>query len=354
MYFVHFCSYLLICQTLQSVYNVNEKRCLTMLTIAVDTMGSDNGSQPICEAIKSFLKQHNDVKIIAVGKKEELASLDGVCEVIDASQVVPMTAGALDVLRMKDSSMLKAINLVKEGKADGVVSAGSTGGFLASATITLKMIKGVKRAALVTAMPLQEKGKFMTLLDCGANIENSSEELNQFALMGSLYSKVVCNISNPRVYLLSNGSEDEKGTQLIKETNKLLRENKKINFIGNIEAREAILDKNVDVVVADGFSGNIFLKSIEGTAKYLSKLLKESFTMNLKTKIGYLFAKKGIENLKSSMDYKAVGGALLLGVNGVVVKAHGNSDEVSFKSALNVLYKMIKNDVVNQIRQGIE
>lgn len=325
-----------------------------MYTMAVDIMGGDNGSQPLVDAIIKFLKKHDDVHIIAVGQKEQLERLNGICETIEAKDVVPMTAGALDVLRMKESSMMKAIILVKGGKANGVVSCGSTGGFLASSTISLKMIKGVKRAALVTAMPLQEKGKYVTLLDCGANIENSCEELSQFAVMGSLYSKVVCNIKNPRVYLLSNGGEDEKGTTLIKEANKVLKENTKINFIGNIEAREAILDKNVDVIVADGFSGNVFLKSIEGTAKYFSKLIKDAFKKNIFTKIGYLFSKKGIDDMKKTMDYKSVGGALLLGVNGVVVKAHGNSDAQSFESALNVLYKMIKNDVVNEIKKGIE
>ena len=325
-----------------------------MYTMAVDIMGGDNGSQPLVDAIIKFLKKHDDVHIIAVGQKEQLERLNGICETIEAKDVVPMTAGALDVLRMKESSMMKAITLVKEGKANGVVSCGSTGGFLASSTISLKMIKGVKRAALVTAMPLQEKGKYVTLLDCGANIENSCEELSQFAVMGSLYSKVVCNIKKTQDYLLSNGGEDEKGTTLIKEANKVLKENTKINFIGNIEAREAILDKNVDVIVADGFSGNVFLKSIEGTAKYFSKLIKDAFKKNIFTKIGYLFSKKGIDDMKKTMDYKSVGGALLLGVNGVVVKAHGNSDAQSFESALNVLYKMIKNDVVNEIKKGIE
>ncbi len=325
-----------------------------MITMAVDVMGSDNGSQPLVDSIINFLKKHDDVKIVAVGKKEELTKLENICEIVDARDIVPMTAGALDVLRMKESSMMKAINLVKEKKADGVVSCGSTGGFLASSTITLKMIPGVKRAALVTALPLQEKGKYVTLLDCGANLENSSEELNQFAIMGSLYSKVVCNIKDPKVYLLSNGSEDEKGTSLIKEANKVLKENKKINFIGNIEAREAILDSNVDVIVADGFSGNIFLKGVEGTAKYFSKLIKDAFMTNTLTKVGYLFSKKGIDEMKKTMDYKSVGGALLLGINGVVVKAHGNSDTQSFESALNVLYKMIKNDVVSEIGKGIQ
>lgn len=324
-----------------------------MLKIAVDTMGGDNGSKVIVEAIKTFLKENDDIDIIAVGRKDELKDLEGVCEIVDAPDVVPMTAGALDVLRMKNSSMTIAIKLVKEKRADAVVSCGSTGGFLASSTITLKMIPGVKRAALVTAFPLQTRGKFLTLLDCGANIENSAEELCQFALMGRLYSQNVVGIKEPRVYLLSNGGEDEKGTPEIKEANKMLREANFPNFIGNIEAREAVLDPNVDVVVAPGFAGNIFLKSIEGLAKYMSALIKDAFKTNACTKVGYLFAKKGFDDMKAAMDYKAVGGALLLGVNGVVVKAHGNSDARAFGSALKVTKKLLVNHVVENIKEGI-
>ena len=159
-----------------------------MYAMAVDIMGGDNGSQPLVDAIIKFLKKHDDVHIIAVGQKEQLERLKGICETIEAKDVVPMTAGALDVLRMKESSMMKAITLVKEGKANGVVSCGSTGGFLASSTISLKMIKGVKRAALVTAMPLQEKGKYVTLLDCGANIENSSYPLAMCAERNAIFN----------------------------------------------------------------------------------------------------------------------------------------------------------------------
>lgn len=324
-----------------------------MITIAVDTMGGDNGSKIVVSAIKNLLKMFDDVKVIAVGKQEELTDLEGLCEIVDARDVVPMTAGALDVLRMRGSSMVKAINLVREGKADAVVSCGSTGGFLAASTICLKMIKGVKRAALVTGFPVREKGKYLTVLDCGANNENSAEELVQFALMGRLYSKAAGGYDDPRVYLLSNGAEDEKGAPEVKEANRLLRESNFPNFCGNIEAREAILDQDVHVVVAPGFSGNIFLKGVEGTAKYVSGLMKEGFKKNILTMIGALFAKKGIDDMKKRMDYKAVGGALLLGVNGVVVKGHGNSDAYSFTNALRVAYKMVKDDVVNNIKEGI-
>lgn len=324
-----------------------------MLKMVVDTMGGDNGSKVVVTAIKNFLKKNNDVEIIAVGKKQELQELEGICEIIDAPDVVPMTAGALDVLRMKNSSMMIALNLIKQGRGDGIVSCGSTGGFLASSTIILKMIPGVKRAAIVTAFPLQKRHNYLTLLDCGANLENSSEELVQFAWMGRLYSQIVVGVSEPNVYLLSNGGEDEKGLSTIKAANKMLRESKFPNFVGNIEAREAILDPNVDVLVANGFDGNVFLKTIEGTAKYMSGLIKKAFKHNLSSKIGYVFAKKGFDELKNSLDYKAVGGALLLGVNGAVVKAHGNSDERSFESALRVLKKLIETNVVDKIKEGI-
>ena len=233
-----------------------------MLKMVVDTMGGDNGSKVVVTAIKNFLKKNNDVEIIAVGKKQELQELEGICEIIDAPDVVPMTAGALDVLRMKNSSMMIALNLIKQGRGDGIVSCGSTGGFLASSTIILKMIPGVKRAAIVTAFPLQKRHNYLTLLDCGANLENSSEELVQFAWMGRLYSQIVVGVSEPNVYLLSNGGEDEKGLSTIKVANKMLRESKFPNFVGNIEAREAILDPNVDVLVANGFDGNVFLKTM--------------------------------------------------------------------------------------------
>lgn len=325
-----------------------------MLKIIVDCMGGDNGPSPIVAAIKSFLADNKDVEVIAVGRKDELKELEGVCRIIDAPDIVPMTAGALDVLRLKNSSMMVALQTMKEEGIHAAISCGSTGGFLASATITLKMIPGIKRAALVTAIPSLEKGKFMTLLDCGANNENTAEELCQFAIMGRLYSQTVLENSDPKTYLLSNGSEDEKGLPEVKEANKLLREQNFPNFMGNIEGRDALLEPEIDVLVAGGYVGNIYLKGVEGTAKMMSSLLKGAFKTNFLTKIGYLFSRKGINAMSKQMDYKAVGGALLLGINGVVVKAHGNSDEKSFRSALNLARKLAAADVVNKIKEGIE
>lgn len=324
-----------------------------MYKIVVDAMGGDLGSSVIVEAIDLFLKDNQDVEITVVGKKEELSSLENKCRIIDARDIVPMEAGALEVMRLKDSSMMKAIKTMKDENLDAVVSCGSTGGFLSAATINLKMIPGVKRAALVAPFPTQIKGKNVVILDIGANNENSPEELVQFALMGKLYSQSVYGVETPKVYLLSNGVEEGKGAPEVKGAYKLLKDSNFEGFMGNVEARYA-LNGDADVVVADGFSGNIFLKASEGIAKIMSGMIKKAFKRNLWSKLGYLHVRKGMKEMSETMDYKSTGGAMLLGVNGNVVKAHGSSDAKSFYSALRVAKKLAANDVVNKIKQGIE
>lgn len=324
-----------------------------MYKIVVDAMGGDLGSSVIVEAIDLFLKDNQDVEITVVGKKEELSSLENKCRIIDARDIVPMEAGALEVMRLKDSSMMKAIKTMKDENLDAVVSCGSTGGFLSAATINLKMIPGVKRAALVAPFPTQIKGKNVVILDIGANNENSPEELVQFALMGKLYSQSVYGVETPKVYLLSNGAEEGKGAPEVKGAYKLLKDSSFEGFMGNVEARYA-LNGDADVVVADGFSGNIFLKASEGIAKIMSGMIKKAFKRNLWSKLGYLHVRKGMKEMSETMDYKSTGGAMLLGVNGNVVKAHGSSDARSFYSALRVAKKLAANDVVNKIKQGIE
>lgn len=324
-----------------------------MFKIVVDTMGGDLGPSVIVEAIKLFLNDYQDVEITAVGKKEDLSSLEGLCRIIDAPDIVPMEAGALEVMRLKNSSMMVAIKTMRDEKQDAVVSCGSTGGFLSAATINLKMIPGVKRAALVAPFPTQIKGKYAVLLDIGANNENSPEELVQFALMGKLYSQCVYNVEKPNVYLASNGAEEGKGAPEVKEAYKLLKESNFEGFKGNIEARY-ILSGDADVVVFDGYSGNIYLKGAEGVAKLMSSLLKKAFKRNLWSKLGYLHVRKGMKEMSETMDYKSAGGAMLLGINGNVVKAHGSSDTKSFYHALRVARKLSEYDVVNKIRNGIE
>lgn len=326
-----------------------------MIKMVIDTMGSDKGSKVIVDGIIRFIKENNDVEIYAVGKIEELEELKNYKNVIlvDARDVVPMEAGALEVMRMRGSSMMIAINKFLEIKADAIVSAGSTGGFLSATTLKLKLIEGIERAALISPFPTLQKGKYVTILDIGASNENTPEQLMQFAKMGKIYTNKIYKINTPNIYLLSNGAEDEKGSPLIKETNKLLRASNLEGFKGNIEARYA-LTGDADVIVTGGFAGNVFLKAVEGTASMMSKLIKRSFKKNLSTKIGYLFAKKGFDDLKETMDYKSTGGAMLLGVNGVVVKAHGSSDAYGFSCAMKVAYRMANVNIVELMKEGIK
>ena len=324
-----------------------------MIKIVVDAMGGDNGSSIVVEAAKKFLADYKDVELTLVGKKEELSSLENSCHIIDARDIVPMEAGALEVMRLKNSSMMVAIKTLKEEGLDAVVSCGSTGGFLSAATINLKMIPGVKRAALVAPFPTAIKGKNVVILDIGANNENSAEELAQFALMGKLYSQSVYGVEKPSVYLLSNGVEEGKGAPEVKEAYKLLKDSGFEGFKGNIEARYA-LSGDADVVVADGFTGNIFLKGNEGIAKLMSSLIKKAFKRNLWSKLGYLHVRKGMKEMSETLDYKKTGGAMLLGINGNVVKAHGSSNAEAFYYALLVAKKLAEKDVVNQIKKGLE
>ena len=322
------------------------------MKIAVDAMGGDNGSKPIIEAIKEFKKDNQDVEIVVFGKEEELFELSSIAKIVNAPDVVPMEAGALEVLRMKNSSMCKAISTMKEENYDAVVSCGSTGGFLSAATLILKTIPGVKRSALVTAFPTKIKGKKVVVLDVGASNDNSAEELRQFAYMGKAYNEALFNTKEPKTYLLSNGSEEHKGSPLVKETHKLLKEENFPGFMGNMEARD-VLNGDADILVADGFSGNVLLKGMEGVAKMMSSMIKNNFKKNLWTKLGYLHVRKGFKDMSETMDYKSTGGAMLLGINGVVVKAHGNADAYSFFNALRVAKLMVSYDVVNKIKEAL-
>jgi len=324
-----------------------------MKKIVIDAMGGDNGSKIVVEAVKQFISENEDYECFVCGKKEELKELENICEVIDAREVVPMEAGPLEVMRLKDSSMNKAIQTLKEENADAVISCGSTGGFLSTATINLKNIPGISRSALVSPFPTKIKGKKVVILDIGASNENSPEELVQFAKMGSLYYKTVFGKNEPNVFLLSNGTEPGKGSPSSKAAYKLFESTQFPGFKGNIEARNA-LSGEADVVVTDGFTGNVFLKSSEGMAKMMSGMIKSAFKRNLWSKLGYLHVRKGIKDMTETMDYKSTGGAILLGVNGIVIKAHGSSDAYSFKCAMNVAKKMIDADIVNNIKKSME
>lgn len=323
-----------------------------MIKLAVDAMGMDKGSKVAVDGILDFLEAYKDVELTVFGNKEELALLEGKCNVVDCKEVMGMEDGALAILRKKETSMIKAVDFAKGEDIDGVVSGGSTGAFLTAATVYLKLIEGVERAALVSPFPTKDGGNVI-ILDIGANSENTPEHLLGFAKMGRTFAKAYNNIESPRVYLLSNGAEEKKGSDLVKETHQLLKNSEFEGFKGNIEGRD-VLYGSADVVVCGGFDGNVLLKTAEGTAKMMSDMMKEGFKKNLLTKIGYVFARGGMKLIKERMNYKKYGGAMLVGVNKVVVKAHGSSDAYSFYNALRVCYELASKDMVNKLKEEMK
>lgn len=323
------------------------------MKIVIDMMGSDRGSSVTVPAVRNFKKNHPDLLVFVVGKQEEISSLSDIATIVHADDVIQMEAGPMEFMRAKNSSMHIAFNTFIQQQADAIISAGSTGGLLSGATLKLKLIPGVERAAILSPFPTKVKDNKVTILDIGANNENNARQLSQFALMGRLYAQHVYGKENPKTYLLSNGTESTKGSPLVKETHKLLVESHFPNFLGNIEGK-AVLNGQADVVVCDGYTGNVLLKSIEGTAKLMSGLLSNAFRKNAVTKIGYLFAKSGISEMRELMDYKNTGGAMFAGINGLVIKAHGSSDVRGFTSALEVAYKMADKNVVELLREGFK
>lgn len=325
------------------------------MKFVIDMMGGDNGLKATIPSMQVFIKKYSDVEYFLVGDINKLSEFNNLKNVhlVASETVLPMDADPLTALKETTSSLMVSIKTFLENKCDALISAGSTGALLSASIFKIKRLPNITRPCLITSFPTVKNNKKFVVCDLGANAANTKEELNQFAIMGSLYYSIIYDEKNPRVYLLNNGTEEEKGNDLTKEAYALLSSNKSINFKGNIEAREPLFG-DVDVLVTDGFTGNVFLKSVEGTAKAMSSMIKEAFKKNIFTMIGYLFSKSGINGIKNKMDYKNVGGALLLGVNGVVIKAHGSSDARSFSSALLNAYKLTKVDIVNKIKKELE
>lgn len=326
-----------------------------MTRIVVDAMGGDNAPQAVVDGCVKAVEDF-DVKITLVGKedliKHCLGEYDGnKIDIVNASDVItndddPPKA----VRRKKDSSIVVAMRLLEEGKGDAFVSAGSTGAVVSGATLIVKRIKGVRRVAIGTVFPTPKKPTLV--LDCGANADCTSEFLQQFAIMGNAYMQSVYGIERPTVALLNNGAEEHKGSNLYKETYQILK-TMDINFIGNIEARD-VLDSKADVVVADGFAGNVFLKTTEGTASFFSKKLKSLFLKNMITKLCALALKGGIKEFKQSFDYTEHGGAPILGSQKVVIKAHGNSNAKAFYNAIRQAKHFYENGVIESINNNLQ
>ena len=332
------------------------------MKIILDAMGGDFAPlAPVMGAVdaaKDFGAQITLVgrgeEILKVLKENGIPTLPAGITIADAQDVVDMHDDPASVCRKKkDSSMVVGLRMLSEDQGDAFISAGSTGALLSGATLIVKRVKGIRRAAMGPSMPNKVGGKTV-LLDCGANAECTPEFLLQFGLVGTLYARKSLNVANPRVGLLNIGTEDSKGTPLQKEAYALLTDahNKGlINFIGNVEGRDVLLG-GVDVVVCDGFSGNVLLKSIEGTAMFMGSLMKHKiFKRSTMSKIGYLFCKKGVDEVMKMMDYREIGGTQFLGIKKPVIKAHGSSDRLAFRNAVRQAMEAAEHDMTPDLEQ---
>ena len=331
------------------------------MKIIVDAMGGDHA--PL-EIVKGALRAKKElgVELLLVGREEaireiltqENAEMTGI-EIVDAREVISMEDDpSTATRRKKDSSMAVALNLLKDERGDAVVSAGSTGALLTGATLTVKRIKGIRRAALAPVLPAGEHG--VMLIDCGANVECTSEYLLQFAYMGSFYAKKLMGCENPRVGLLNVGTEDTKGGELQHQTFALLKqahEEGRINFIGNVEGT-GVFNGSADVIVTDGFTGNVLLKGTEGVIKYMMKALKGVFYSSTKNKLAALVLKKDLAAMKKSMDVNEVGGTALVGISKPVIKAHGSSNEASFFAAIRQAVAFVQSGIIDEIKENID
>ncbi|MBT8528524.1 phosphate acyltransferase PlsX [Polynucleobacter paneuropaeus] len=327
------------------------------VTLAIDAMGGDHGVIVTVPACCDFLEKHPDVRISLVGDSEKLKlalkpyskTLIEQIQIIPASEIVLMDDPIEVALRRKkDSSMRVAIEQVKEGLADAVISSGNTGALMAISRYVLKTLDGVDRPAIATAIP-NELGRGTTMLDLGANADCEPMHLLQFAQMASVMVQVVDGKDRPSIGLLNIGEEVIKGNEVVKQTAELLRASK-LNFYGNVEGND-IFKGTTDIVVCDGFVGNVVLKASEGLAKMMSGLIREEFNRSLMTKIMATFAMVPLLRVRKRVDHRRYNGAVLLGLRGCVIKSHGSADRFAFGCALYRAYEAAKNKMVERIAQ---
>ena len=333
------------------------------MKIILDAMGGDHAPEaPVLGALQAAKEYGAQITLVGRGqeildvlKKNGISDLPDGIQISNADDVVDMHDDPAEAVRKKkNSSMMVGLRMLSEGQGDAFISAGSTGALLSGATLIVKRVKGVRRAAMGPAMPNKAGGKTI-ILDCGANAECTPEFLLQFGLIGSLYAKKNLGVENPKIGLLNIGTEDTKGTPLQKEAYALLQDASDrgvLNFVGNVEARDVPLGA-VDVVVCDGFAGNVLLKSIEGTAMFMGSLVKKIFKKNLLTGLGYLFCKSGVNELKKMLDYREIGGTPFLGIKKPVIKAHGSSDALAFCNAVKQAMDVASGDISQELEQGL-
>lgn len=329
------------------------------MKIALDAMSGDYAPVATIKGAIEALNENKNIKIILVGKEEVIKNElkkykydEERVEIKIADEIIDMTDDPIKAIKdKKNSSMNVCIDLVKDGFAEASVSCGNTGALLASSQLKLKRIKGVLRPAI--AVPFPNKNGNTLFLDLGANADTKPEYLAQFAVMGSKYMEILANIKNPKVALLNIGEEETKGNELTREAFNLLKEEKNINFVGNIESTK-IMDGDVDVVVTDGFTGNILLKTSEGVGKFIFHIIKESIMESFISKIAALILKKNFKKVKEKVDASEYGGAIFLGLNGLSIKAHGSSDYKAVKNALKVAAKFVEANFVEELRKTME
>lgn len=327
------------------------------MKIAVDGMGGDNSPSAVVEGCVQAVREFG-VDILLTGPmeklKEELDKYEydkSKIHIIDAREVIDPNEHPVSAIRKKKNSSLGiALNLVKSKEADAIISAGSTGAFMAGALFIVGRIKGIDRPALAPVMP--GKNNSFMIIDCGANAECKPLNLFQFAMMGKVYMENIMKVANPSVGLINIGSEEEKGNELTKAAYKILKKSK-LNFVGNVEPRE-VSNGDVSVLVCDGFVGNTVLKMFEGVAANIFEILKTEIMGSLRTKIGGLLLKPVFKNFKRKFDYKEVGGAAFMGVDGICIKAHGSSDARAFKNAIRQAKIFYDNEVLVKIKNEIE
>ena len=335
------------------------------MKIILDAMGGDNAPKaPVLGAVEAAKRY--GAQITLVGRGEEILEVlrgagiqdlpEGM-EIANADDVVDMHDDPASIIhKRKNSSMVVGLKMLADGQGDAFVSAGSTGALLTGATLLVKRVRGIRRAAMGPCMPTKTGGK-VVICDCGANAECTPELLLQFGLVGSLYAKKYLGVENPKVGLLNIGTEDSKGTPLQKEAYGLLKnahDHGLLNFVGNVEGRDVPLG-TVDVVVCDGFSGNVLLKSIEGTAMFMGSVMKNKiFKRNFFSKIGYLLCKPGVDETMKMLDYREIGGTQFLGIKKPVIKAHGSSDALAFRNAVRQAMDAANSDISTELEQGLK
>lgn len=329
-----------------------------MFKIGLDAMGGDFApEQPVLGAYEA-VEKFNDIEILLYGQADEIKKYmkepHERIKIVHCEEVIPMDIKdpAMAIRKYKDSSMVRACKDAKAGEIDAVVSAGATGALIAAGTLIVKRLKEVERPALAPVMPTIKANKYTILCDAGATSEAKPQYLYQNAKIASIYAKEVLHIQNPSVALLNIGTEEGKGTDLQKEAFKLIQADSSINFVGNMEGK-TMISGEVDIIVADGYSGNIALKAVEGTSKSVFSLLKEELMSSTRGKVGALILKPIFSRIKKRMDASEVGGAMLLGVTAPVIKAHGSSDSLAIMNAIRQAREAVSQDVVNKISQAL-